>query len=280
MVSLDAEPTPSTTEGLEHRDLTTDPWPWRWAVATAVVSLTAMFLAARYGWLGEDVGRGANFCEAARRGWLKQPANALSNLGFVAAGLAVSWHARTGARRLSQPGLAAAYAVVVVLLGPGSMAMHATQTSLGGHLDMTSMYLVAGFAAAYAAMRVLGRGSAFFVATFVSAVVGCEVVERVGGSVPVVHTPGNLAFGVLLVSALTLEYRLRHSAARPAGDVRWVGGAVGSIVLAFGIWTLAQDGGALCDPNSLLQGHAAWHLLCAVSAYCLYRYWASAATEG
>ncbi len=87
-----------------------------------------MYLAARGGWLGTDVGRGDGFCEAARSGWLKQPANALSNLGFVVAGLAIGWRAGLPEGRLARPGLAPAFAVVVVLLGPGSMAMHATQT--------------------------------------------------------------------------------------------------------------------------------------------------------
>ena len=54
---------------------------------------------------------------------------------------------------MAGPGLAPAYACLVVLLGPGSMAMHATGSELGGNLDMLSMYLVAAFAAAYAAMR-------------------------------------------------------------------------------------------------------------------------------
>ena len=29
---------------------------------------------------------------------------------------------------------------------------------------------------------------------------------------------------------------------------------------------------ALCSPESLLQGHAAWHLLCAGATVCLYGY--------
>ena len=58
--------------------------------------------------------------------------------------------------------------------------------------------------------------------------------------------------------------------------MRWIWGAVGSIAVAFVVWNLSKNGAPLCDPHSLLQGHAAWHLLCAVSAYCLYRYWNSA----
>ena len=79
--------------------------------------------AARWGWLGPDVGRGDGFCEAARAGWIRQPANTWSNLGFVVAGLSIAWYAgeraRLGVTLGAHPGLATAYAVLVVLLGPG-----------------------------------------------------------------------------------------------------------------------------------------------------------------
>jgi hypothetical protein len=237
-----------------------------------------MYFAARDGWLGADVGRGAEFCEAARTGWLKQPANALSNLGFVGAGVAIGWRAGRPSGRLARPGLAAAFAVVVVLLGPGSMAMHATQTTLGGHLDMSSMFLVASFAAAYALMRWFDRGSSYFFGAFVLALLACELIERIPGEIPVVMHAGNLIFGALLVLTLVLEGRLRRRDGG-AGDIRWIRFAVASLGVAFLIWNLAKNDGPLCHPDSLLQGHAAWHLLCAVSAYCLYRYWSSAVAD-
>jgi hypothetical protein len=246
-------------------------------VGTGLVSLVLMYLAARDGWLGADVGRGSEFCEAARHGWLKQPANALSNLGFVAVGVLIGWHAGHPEGRLARPGLATAYGVVVVLLGPGSMAMHATQTTLGGHLDMTSMFLVASFAAAYALMRAVGRGSGFFAGVFVVALLACELVERIPTELPVVMHAGNVIFGALLVLTIVVEVRLRRHT--PAGDLRWIIGAVASIAVAFVVWNLSKNGAPLCHPHSLLQGHATWHVLCAVSAYCLYRYWNSAAGQ-
>jgi len=45
---------------------------------------------------------------------------------------------------------------------------------------------------------------------------------------------------------------------------------LGSILTAFAIWNATKQ--RLCDPHSLVQGHATWHILCAVAAYFLYRY--------
>src|SRR6188768_2804324 len=143
--------------------------PLAYAALTAVVSTGLLVLAIGAGWLGPDVERGANFCEAARDGWVKQPANSFSNLGFVVAGLVIAWHAG----RTTLNGLATPYACIVVTLGPASAAMHATQSELGGQLDLLSMYLVASFAAAYALMRWYRRDLVFFWQVFLLFVAAC-----------------------------------------------------------------------------------------------------------
>jgi hypothetical protein len=40
-------------------------------------------------------------------------------------------------------------------------------------------------------------------------------------------------------------------------------GAAACFVLAIVIWRLSHTGAPLCEPTSLVQGHAIWHLLCA-----------------
>ena len=186
--------------------------------AAAVVSVGLLALAIDQGWLGPDVGRGDMFCEAARDGFLVQPANSLSNLGFVVAGLLVAWRAgrpdQLGDVLPRLPALPTAFAVVTVLLGPASAAMHATQSALGGHLDLLSMYLIASFAAAYAAMRLLRRRATFFFQVFLLLVAACELVGTYPHEVPVVHMPGNLAFGVLLIAAVVMEILLWRRAER------------------------------------------------------------------
>lgn len=257
-----------------------DPRPLVAALATSAASIGLLVLGVRFGWLGADTGRGANFCEAARIGWVKQPANALSNVGFVAAGLAIAWRARRpellGDTLPRFPGLVTGLACIVVLLGPASAAMHATQSSLGGLLDVTSMYLVAGFAAAYASTRWWQRDSVFFWQLFLLLVAGCELIGLWDREIPVVHFAGNAAFGLLLVIAVGVETRLwRRGRAR--ADLRFGSAALASMLLAFTIWNLSQHG--WCDPDSLLQGHAAWHLLGAVAAYFLFRLYASERTS-
>jgi hypothetical protein len=246
--------------------------------AVAVVTVGLLLAAARWGWLGPDVGRGDGFCEAARDSWIRQPANTASNLGFVLAGLAVAWYAgrrgAVGGAMARLPWLATAYAVVVVLLGPASAAMHATQSALGGRLDMLSMYLIAGFALAYAVTRLVGGGAWVFAGWYAAVLVASELAENLGGHVPVVHHAGNLAFAVTIVAAVGVEVALWRRGETPQETAFGVA-AVATLVTAFGIWNLAQNGTTFCHPESLLQGHAAWHLLDAVAAYLLFRHYAA-----
>ncbi|QBX56706.1 hypothetical protein EXE58_15395 [Nocardioides seonyuensis] len=245
-------------------------------LVTAAVALTSVALLAAaitLGWLGPDVGRGANFCEAARDGLLKQPANTLSNAGFVVAGLLVAWHARTRTPgQVMSTSLATSYACVVVLLGPASAAMHATQSAWGGHLDMLSMYLVAGFAASYAWVRWARRGSRAFAVAYLACLLACELAGLWSEPIPVFLYAGNVAFGSLLVAAVVLETAL-WLRAETQRSIGFGFAALGALLVAFTIWVLSQNG--WCDPHSLVQGHAAWHLLCAVAAYFLARLYAS-----
>lgn len=242
--------------------------------AVAVVSVALLALAIAQGWLGPDVGRGANFCEQAVDGVVRQPANTLSNAGFVLAGLLIAGRAGRDrpAGSVMSTAVATFYACVVVLLGPASAAMHATQTEWGGHLDMLSMYLIAAFAAAWAWVRWARRGATAFATAYVVGVATCEVVGLWPDPVPVVHYAGNLAFGVLLVAAVVLETRLWRRGETVIAFRHGVV-ALAAMLVAFTIWLLSNAG--WCDPTSIWQGHAAWHLLCAVAAYWLFRLYES-----
>ena len=58
-------------------------------------------------------------------------------------------------------------------------------------------------------------------------------------------------------------------------DRRLVVLAVASFLTAFAIWLPSLTGGPLCDPESWIQGHAIWHLLCACAAGAVFLYYRS-----
>ena len=245
-------------------------------VTTGVVAgaWTLLFLALSQGWLGPDIDRGAQFCEASRSGIVRQPWATYSSLSFLVASLAIAGDVR----RHPTVGVTSgtAYAVLVGILGPGSAAMHASESAAGGQIDTLTMYLLASFTAAYAGARLWSWTFPVFLGILVASIGLCEVVSNsVSGEVPVVMTSGNLLFGGLLIATIAGEIVL---ARRRGTQLRWAAASVVTMLVAFAIWNIAQDGTRWCDPESPLQGHAAWHALNAVAAYLLYRHYVASAT--
>ena len=252
------------------------------AVALAIALLVA---AGRGGWTGvEDscLVAGQCFCELDRGGLVRQPANTASNLGFVAVGLAIAWSLGRERSRgaLPRPGnpmtetrfYPGFYALLTALLGPGSMALHASLTRWGSVLDLVSMNVFIGFVFAYALVRWRGLGIGAFVATFV-------LLNAVLLAIKLIHGHGSTAFGVVAVASLAIEVRIRREG-RTEGDAAPLAAAAGVFLFSFAVWLGSHNDGPLCDPGSWLQGHAVWHLGCACSTALLYLYMRSQRGRG
>jgi len=262
-------------------------WP---AASVAMGSAVLFVVAVNAGWPGAPdpcIAAGDCFCEAPRPGWVRQPSNTWSNLAFVLVGLAIAWHAARGPRngangvqgnRMTRGGMyPALYAAIVVFMGPGSMYFHAGLTRWGGTLDALSMYLFIGFVISYAIARGWRLSRRGFLLWFVG------INLAVGAPQVLLATPPTLPFAALVTVAFALEGLLMRRGGggapwlpKPAPiRARWIMAGTASFFLALGIWILSRTGGPLCDPNSLWQGHAAWHILSAGTTACLYVYWRS-----
>lgn len=253
---------------------------FRVTLAVAVISFVLFFISVINGWFGPWTGTGDAFCEASHPGLIKQPANTWSNLGFIFAGITIARQLSKGTFSANKNTITQSFfygtffACIVVLLGPGSMAMHATEASMGGWFDMLSMYLICSFTFAYAAERFFSFSAVWFFLIFVLSLGTCLYVQELPYQVPVVGFLGNFIFAVFIT--LTVVFELLNTFVRKLEHQKKYGFlSLGSLLLAFLIWNLWQDDSYLCDPQSLIQGHAIWHLLDALAAYFLFRFYAS-----
>lgn len=248
-------------------------------LVVTVVSLLALVAIGLGGWPGEVGTTGLEFCEASRPGIIKQPANTLSNFGFIAAGLLIGWFAwrdRSGQqpewrsnRMRSTVFYPALYAAVGAFLGPGSMAMHASTTWWGGKVDVFSMFLFIAFAIAYSLARLQNQSVGWFLRFYVPLMLVLAVYLVIDWA------PGTPVFGILIVIFVIVEVisfrRGRDAHARRA----WLGVAAAAFGVALAIWVPSRSGGPLCDPHSLVQGHAIWHLLSAVAVAAIFLFFRS-----
>lgn len=217
------------------------------------------------------------FCEHAREGLIKQPSNSFSNLGFSIAGLAIAWLAfRNKFDAVNRMTRTAFYPIfyssIVILLGAGSFAMHATNTSWGGFFDLLSMFLFSSFVISYALMRWFKLSEFKFFLIYFSIVLFCSCLHLsdLNKTVIVVVRPDEIVFASCLIAATVLELLMKYKRGNEI-EAKWGLLGVGSLIVAFIIWNLSRTQDSLfCDPNSLIQGHAMWHLLDALGAYFVF----------
>lgn len=209
---------------------------------------------------------GGSDCEHIGQGLLAQPANTLSSLAYVVAGALLLWRAFA----LSRPGARVTltvYALTVVGVGVGSAVFHGPMPEWGRFAHDLSIAAVLAF--------IIGSGMAVArsapvrtgLIVFGGLVGACAIVLAIWPDV------SNALDAVLVVGAVGAEVAAARS---PAGhDVGygrlWI---VGAAALAVGalLNALGRTDAPLCDPDSLVQLHAVWHVL---TAFVLWLYGSS-----
>jgi Ceramidase len=209
------------------------------------------------------------FCEFPRIGSLVlQPANSWSSYGYAFAGFLMIVLSQSGnwkSRFRSEA--ATAFGLTAIFVGLGSVLLHATLTLWGQFFDVMGMYLTGGFMLVSALSRWRGLPPRLAIILYLALVSALVLVLY---QIPDVR---RWLFAVVLVAAIVIELgfaRPRRAKVR----VSYYFAGIATKAVAFTIWNLDQHG-TLCSPDSLLQGHAAWHLLGATSLWLTFLYYRS-----
>ena len=202
----------------------------------------------------------SDFCETDLCSWVVEPGNTWSNLGFILIGVWIWKRAlRNDQHYLIVLGL------VSILTGIGSAAYHSTGLVWAGKLDLAALYLGTGAMTALNFRRWLKWPSwaiiiVFFVISF------ALITAQFFGDIS-----GRLLY-VLGTPCCLIELRLffRDRAHIKYRDYLIAWGIVG---FAFGLWWLDLSRNWCQPENHLFSGHAAWHILTAVSFLFFYRFY-------
>jgi len=159
--------------------------------------------------------------------------------------------------RGSNKTIATLFALTLAFVGIGSAYFHATLSFTGQFFDVLGMYLVATLALLMSVNRIRRFGA--------SAMIGLYVLMNASLAIILYTAPEwrRWIFGALLLGIIWAELKDRSS--RKPYLIR----AVVVMAIAFIIW-IADFTRVLCAPESLVQGHAVWHILGAVAAWYLY----------
>ena len=195
------------------------------------------------------------FCEEPSDSGLVQIVNSFTSLAFVIVGV---WGLLVASRLKSarlEKRLIGVFAAVAVFIGLSSFFYHGTLTFLGQFLDIFSMYV-------FGTLLILG---ALLRRGYVKPVIGIVLFIAVNialGYVQYVYPDSRrILFALILIPGIILEF---VPIGKPGYDRKYLYLGIMSLIVAYGIWSLDQNG-ILCWPDSVLQGHGLWHILTAVA---------------
>jgi hypothetical protein len=202
-------------------------------------------------------------CEALGDGVFAQPANTVSSLGFVAVGAGVLF----GARRPEQRALSLVVGACLIGTGLGSVLYHGPQPA---HAELLHDLPIVGLLAAITLhdLRGLVPRLRWLPLLFGALAVLVPVCWFLPGVAP-------LSAEVLVATIVVLEVTLYGRGIREPvrRDVLLL---VGLVVVALALFALGNTRSPFCDPSSVLQFHAGWHLAAAAG----FGLWCSTAGVG
>lgn len=205
---------------------------------------------------------GGSDCEHIGRGLLGQPANTLSSLAYVLAGMLILGRAVAG--RPSARLAPAVYAVTVIGIGIGSAAYHGPMPTWGRFAHDLSIAVVLAFVIGYDVAFARGAAVSTGLALFGGLAGACAVVLALSPD------SGNALDAVLVAGAVAAEIGAARS---PTGSAKvdgrvWIV-AAGVLTIGALLNALGRTDAPLCEPENPVQLHAVWHVL---TAFVLFLY--------
>lgn len=205
-------------------------------------------------------------CELPAEGLLAEPVSAISSLAFVVAGLLILIGTRRRLPRQRTDGAVdgqpasslVAYAVLVAGVGLGSVVQHGPDPTWSDLAHDLPLLATMAFVAADAFADLTARSR-----TWWWWVVPTTALMPIVWAAP--HA-GDLA--QVGVAGIAVALMLARARARPRLR-RWIGWSLVVLAVGAAVGTLSRAGGPLCVPESVWQGHAAWHALASVALVVL-----------
>jgi len=205
---------------------------------------------------------GGSDCERIGQGLLSQPANTLSSLAYVLAGVLLLGRALAG--RAGTRIESAVYGVTVIGIGVGSAAFHGPMPAWGRFAHDLSIAAVLAFFIGYDVALARGASANAGLAVFGGLTGACAMLLAASPAA------GNALDGVLIAGAVVAEIGASRSAAgRATADGRpWIV-IIGVVTIGALLNALGRTDAPLCEPETPVQLHAVWHVL---TAFVLWLY--------
>ena len=300
------------------------------AILICILFLFGYAVIGMFGWGNpasseQAIGEVSRWCERVADGIFREPSNALSNIGFMIAGVIMlqtlsgdSTEPKNTTQFHGFTPVSLLYTCAAIWLGAGSLLMHGTHTGWGASADNLGMVmyilipwlfnvsqmgrwstnkfllvylalvLIYGFGREIAGPR-LGINLELFdmsiglwgvsevlyrywspVFRWVSGFIGFVIASAFGifPSEIIADPVGHWWVVLFWVPAILSRHR-------PVGRriyMPWFVAGVSVYMLAFAIWLTGRPNHPWCNPDSIMQAHAIWHLLSALAIWFFFQF--------
>jgi hypothetical protein len=207
-------------------------------------------------------------CERIHAGTIGQPVNALSSLAYVGAGGALMARARVHRLPAGARGRLLAFGATTAANGLGGLAYHGPGGAVSRWLHDAALLATLGVVTVVDVEDLAGETGSRPRA--LGAVAGGALLALH----PAASARAQLALGAGAVAGEVAGHVARRRAGRPGWRRRLVPLVVTGAA-AVTVHAASRSGGPLCRPDSVLQGHAAWHVLTALMLW----WWGEAALD-
>jgi hypothetical protein len=195
--------------------------------------------------------------------WIRQPANAWSNLAYIVVGL---WlYARFGIETRHMLWM---IPLTAILIGVTSFLYHASFTLLFQTSDLVSMYLFSCLLIVLDVKTLARIGDSAFYGLYLALVLASSVLflrikAKAGIVIFIVH--------VLVIIVLQIMIGIGGQTTIGYTSFAWM---LVTLLLAFSLWLLDLKGTLFHPDNHLVQGHALWHLASSLCFIFVYNHYA------
>lgn len=198
------------------------------------------------------------FCEDPLCGWVVEPANTWSNIGFIVVGVWILIASSQFTHRLESR----LFGWIPISIGMMSGFFHMSQTSLGQVLDFSTMYMASSLVITLNLQRMGKIGSGVQI---LGAFIGLFAISTLAIILfRPIEIPLFVSHGVIWAITEWLLSRRPSQAGVRYDSLIGVALAMSAAML---VWLLDFHG-IVCDPdNHWINGHAIWHLFNAIGIF-------------
>ena len=199
------------------------------------------------------------FCEKERDIFPKQPINTISSFSYNI--LSYYCYKYAIKNKIYNKDDVKLYILATFLLGFGSTLRHGNYTKITDLFDLIPIFILCKTTS----LILLKKNKDIFLKISILTIIYTYILwnnykyKRILTIIPI-------------IAVVLIGYYTTKKLNKEKYDINLFYKSVKILVLSVIIWYYSRTGEILCNPNSIIQGHAIWHILTSVSIWYMYFY--------